>query len=58
MDLYRKRNPVADSWVAGYGTTAHTVETQAVSWQVTHSCSRKAAVTGNLLVLYNRLILA
>jgi len=27
--LYRKRNPVANRWAAGYGSIQHTVETQA-----------------------------
>lgn len=29
VESYRKRNPDADRWASGYGTIAHTVETQA-----------------------------
>ena len=29
VDFYRKRNPTADNWATGYGTIAHTIETQA-----------------------------
>jgi len=57
VDLYRKRNPAADKWAAGYGPIAHTIETQERVFNMAERLAIKG-VKGDGVPLFNLLYAA
>ena len=54
VSLYRKKNPVADRWAAGYGPIDHTAETQARVFSMAEMLAARG-VKGDGILLFDLL---